>query len=115
MNYCAVFDYLTERRVFDDDIANPILAVVSAKGGQGTNARKSSCMVNSQFPGDESLMRSLKGKPCVQAIPTLLSMVYMVLKEQRLFFDRPKIYPYRKYKFKPKRLKDFDDLSFLSG
>lgn len=29
MNYCEVFDFLTERRVFDDDIANPILAVVS--------------------------------------------------------------------------------------
>ena len=28
MNYCAVFDFLTERGVFDDDIANPILVVV---------------------------------------------------------------------------------------
>ena len=79
------------------------------------NARKSSCWVNSQFPGDEGLMRSLKGKPCVQAIPTLLSMVCMVLKEPCLFFDLPKIYPYRIHTFKPKRLKDFDDLSFLSG
>ena len=49
------------------------------------NARKSSCWVNSQFPGDEGLMRSRKGKPCVQAIPTLLSMVCMVLKEQCFF------------------------------
>ena len=29
MNYCGAFDFLSERRVFDDDIANPILAVVS--------------------------------------------------------------------------------------